>query len=58
MTPYPLLPWRKEVASTAKGVRSLIGSKYAPVFNTVDVKVREKSSAQNIGAGRVVDLIG
>ena len=30
MVPYPLLPRRKEVASSAKGGGSLIGSKYEP----------------------------
>ena len=30
MVPFPLLPRRKEVASSAKGVGSLIGSQYEP----------------------------
>ena len=30
MASYPLLPWRKEVASTAKGGGSPIGNKYEP----------------------------
>lgn len=30
MAPYPLLPWRKEVVSSAKGDGSLIVSQYEP----------------------------
>ena len=30
MVPYPLLPWRKEVASAAQGGGSPIGSQYEP----------------------------